>query len=34
METHSSILVWKNPWTEEPMGYSLRVAKGKTQVSY
>ena len=20
--THSSILAWKNPWTEEPCGYS------------
>ena len=22
METHSSILAWKIPWTEEPVGYS------------
>ena len=22
MATHSSILVWKIPWTEEPVGYS------------
>ena len=22
METHSSILTWKIPWTEEPCGYS------------
>ena len=22
METHSSILAWKIPWTEEPAGYS------------
>ena len=22
MATHSSILAWKNPWTEEPGGYS------------
>ena len=23
MATHSSILAWKIPWTEEPGGYSL-----------
>ena len=23
METHSRILAWKIPWTEEPAGYSL-----------
>ena len=23
MATHSSILAWKIPWTEEPVGYSL-----------
>ena len=23
MATHSSILIWKIPWTEEPGGYSL-----------
>ena len=22
MSTHSSILVWRIPWTEEPTGYS------------
>ena len=22
METHSSILAWRIPWTEEPVGYS------------
>ena len=22
MATHSSILAWQNPWTEEPGGYS------------
>ena len=22
MATHSSILAWKSPWTEEPLGYS------------
>ena len=24
METHSSILAWRIPWTEEPVGYSPR----------
>ena len=23
MATHSSILAWRIPWTEEPVGYSL-----------
>ena len=23
MTTHSSILAWKTPWMEEPVGYSL-----------
>ena len=23
MATHSNILAWKTPWTEEPGGYSL-----------
>ena len=23
MATHSSILAWKIPWTEKPVGYSL-----------
>ena len=27
MATHSSILVWRIPWTEEPGGYSLRRHK-------
>ena len=27
MATHSSILVWKIPWTEEPVGYSPRGLK-------
>ena len=30
---HSSILAWRIPWTEEPGGYSLRVAKSQTRVS-
>ena len=25
--THSSILAWRIPWTEEPMGYLHRFAK-------
>ena len=28
MVTHSSILAWRIPWTEEPMGYSPRGRKG------
>ena len=27
MATHSSILAWKIPWTEEPVGYSPRGRK-------
>ena len=31
MATHSSILAWKIPWTEEPGGLpSMRVAKSQT----
>ena len=26
MATHSSILAWRIPWTEEPGGYSYGVA--------
>ena len=38
MATHSSILAWEIPWTEEPgglqtQGYSPWVAKGRTQLS-
>ena len=29
MATHSSILAWKLPWTEEP-GYSLWVTESQT----
>ena len=25
--THSSILAWEIPWTEEPVGYSLKSQK-------
>ena len=28
MATHSSILVWRIPWTEEPVGYSSGGHKG------
>ena len=32
MATHSSILVWKIPWTEEPGGLqSMRLQKSQTQ---
>ena len=27
MATHFSILAWKTPWTEGPMGYSLWACK-------
>ena len=31
MATHSSILAWKIPWTEEPVGYTVHgVAKSQT----
>ena len=34
MATHSSILAWEIPWTEEPGGLqSTRVAKSQTQLS-
>jgi len=33
MATHSSILAWRIPWTEEPGGLqSLRVTKSWTQL--
>ena len=28
MATHSSILAWRIPWTEEPVGYSPWSGKG------
>ena len=31
--THSSILAWKIPWTEEPAGYSSRGRKSQTRLS-
>ena len=34
MATHSGILAWKIPWTEEPGGLpSMRVAKSQTRLS-
>ena len=33
MATHSSILAWEIPWTEEPGGYSPWGCKSQTQLS-
>ena len=34
MATHSGILAWKIPWTEEPGGLpSMRVTKNQTRLS-
>ena len=33
MATHSSILAWRVPWTEEPGGYSLRRQNSQTRLS-
>ena len=34
MATHSSILAWEIPWTEEPGGLMVqRVPKSQTQLS-
>ena len=33
MATHSSIVAWRIPWTEEPEGYSPGVAKSRTRLS-
>ena len=30
MASHSNILAWEIPWTEEPGGYSPRGLKGQT----
>ena len=32
MATHSSILAWKIPWTEEPGGLQSRAAKSQTRL--
>ncbi|KAI4548127.1 hypothetical protein MG293_000457 [Ovis ammon polii] len=35
MATHSSILAWRMPWTEEPGGLQVhRVAKSRTRLSH
>ena len=35
LATHSSILAWRIPWTEEPGGLqSMEVVKSQTQLSY
>ena len=33
MATHSSILTWEIPWTEEPGGYSPGVSKSQTHLT-
>ena len=34
MATHSSIVAWKIPWTEDPGGFqSLGLQKSRTQLS-
>ena len=33
MATHSSILAWKTPWTEEPGGLQPEVTRSRTQLS-
>ena len=33
MATHSTILAWRIPWTEELGGYSPRVTKSRTRLS-
>ena len=32
--THFSILAWRIPWTEEPVGYSSWGRKSQTQVGH
>ena len=33
MATHSSILAWEIPWTEEPVLYRWAIVHGLTKVS-
>ena len=33
MATHSSILVWRIPWTEEPSGLQSMGSQSQTQLS-
>ena len=32
--THSIILAWKIPWTEELVGYSPGITKSQTQLNF
>ena len=32
MATHSSLLAWRIPWTEEPGGYCPQVTKSRTRL--
>ena len=34
MATHSSILAWRIPWTEEPNGLQSLESQSQTQLSY
>ena len=34
MTTHSSILAWKSPWTEEPGGLQSMRLQSRTRLSY
>ena len=34
MATHSSILAWRIPWTEEPNGLQSMESQSQTQLSY
>ena len=33
MATHSSVLAWRIPWTEEPGGQQSMGSQGRTQLS-
>ena len=33
MATHSSVLAWRMPWTEEPGGLLFTVARSQTRLS-
>ena len=33
MATHSSILAWESPWTEEPGGLQSKGSQGQTQLT-
>ena len=34
MATHSSILAWRIPWTEEPGGLQSMVSQSQTRLSH